>query len=744
MVTYQELEEQEQYNQTIASQPIPERKFNRGITKDVQQQYIERRNIAQDNLIIIQKNKQDLQQYEQQQASYNESIRKYNQEQKAIDTAYKLYERGITPGFIKGEPAYKYLVKLYKQQIIQKEYFKKQQAQQPTLEQPKEIQFSLKPNESAYYTLGDSFGLGEGTIVTKDKSNNIKVTPFTYSKPNISDIKPIELTPETLKTLPAHGYSYEQPKEIKPIKTYKVTPTEFIIGKTIIGFGENVVGLGKLTYSIYKEPLSIPKFIIKSGPTFISHPIESGKKIYNFGNTMINNYIKKLRLDPIGQPFKTVGSLASDILITRGTGVILTKGTDILRTIGLKELKAETIIAPEYYKGQNYPKIKPGQTAQELLDEFRPQLMGEIIPAGFNASPRPFKSVTIAMKGSSELPGLYIAPKLSPNFLEISGGKYKIFSLQLPKLISRPTIIRLTPNKFKLTDLVRRDTNKITGFKGSMRYKQFDSLLKSEYGEAIVPFLKTEKEAVIKIGTPIVRTAKRYFIKFEGRRVPIYEYAIDKAKVSNKVKYKPSHYDSIDNSLINPATSSLGLINNKNSLSYKSSSVSSSYKPMLTYSYKSTYTSPTRYMPSYKTPSITPTRYMPSKYPPSIVYNKYIPKHGNKVYESIKRYETGYKPFVIKNRKKYYFSGIFSKGLALRYGEDKAIKTLRATFGVEKTNILISSDNNNYTPSSKLFRSYKIKKGKRIPLMDTFIQNRNFRLSSAGEKQEILMSRRNR
>ena len=45
-----------------------------------------------------------------------------------------------------------------------------------------------------------------------------------------------------------------------------------------------------------------------------------------------------------------------------------------------------------------------------------------------------------------------------------------------------------------------------------------------EKGVAYVPFIKTEKEAIIPTGTPLTRTGKRFFFKFEGRTIPIFEY----------------------------------------------------------------------------------------------------------------------------------------------------------------------------------------------------------------------------
>lgn len=105
----------------------------------------------------------------------------------------------------------------------------------------------------------------------------------------------------------------------------------------------------------------------------------------------------------------------------------------------------------------------------------------------------------------------------------------------------------------------------------------------------------------------------------------------------------------------------------------------------------------------------------------------------------------GYKPFVIKKGEKFYLRGILPKGQALRKAETEAKKSLRATFGVKATKIKIPGLNEkDYKPSSDLFRSYRIKAGKKIPLKDTFIQKLTKRLSFAGEKAEIQRSRKRR
>lgn len=102
----------------------------------------------------------------------------------------------------------------------------------------------------------------------------------------------------------------------------------------------------------------------------------------------------------------------------------------------------------------------------------------------------------------------------------------------------------------------------------------------------------------------------------------------------------------------------------------------------------------------------------------------------------------GYRSFVIVKGIKKYLSGVTERGTALRKGEDIAKETLRATFGIERAG-QIRGKETRYNPSN-IFRNYRIRKGQRVQLQDTYIQRRGKRLISTGEVSELLSYRRNR
>jgi hypothetical protein len=77
------------------------------------------------------------------------------------------------------------------------------------------------------------------------------------------------------------------------------------------------------------------------------------------------------------------------------------------------------------------------------------------------------------------------------------------------------------------------------------------------------------------------------------------------------------------------------------------------------------------------------------------------------------------------------------KAIALRLGAEKVRQTLAATFKVTPTKKRVRPTRIRFKPSAKIFRSYKIVKGKKVPLTDVFIQRRGKRLSTFGEVREI-------
>lgn len=201
----------------------------------------------------------------------------------------------------------------------------------------------------------------------------------------------------------------------------------------------------------------------------------------------------------------------------RGGSKIVGMGIGKFRTGGLQEVPTEKVIAPEFFEGQTYPAIKKGQTAGELLAEFKPKLPGEKLPAGYTAAAAPLTGAEFG-RGTSELPGLYQAPGISPKFLGLSKESPSFANILDVLPGGLPTAFRVTPTSFELTPLVKPGQRGLTQLSPT---KEFFSL--AEKGKSYIPFVKTEKEAVIPFETGFEKPTKKFFFTFEGEKIPIFE-----------------------------------------------------------------------------------------------------------------------------------------------------------------------------------------------------------------------------
>lgn len=103
----------------------------------------------------------------------------------------------------------------------------------------------------------------------------------------------------------------------------------------------------------------------------------------------------------------------------------------------------------------------------------------------------------------------------------------------------------------------------------------------------------------------------------------------------------------------------------------------------------------------------------------------------------IKKTAFGFRTFVRSLGKIKWLPGVRERGAALRIGQSKVLATAAATFGVRKTNKPVSKTTN-FIPSLKVFRSYRVQKGMKIPLNDVYIQRRGKRLVNPFEVADIL------
>lgn len=100
------------------------------------------------------------------------------------------------------------------------------------------------------------------------------------------------------------------------------------------------------------------------------------------------------------------------------------------------------------------------------------------------------------------------------------------------------------------------------------------------------------------------------------------------------------------------------------------------------------------------------------------------------------------KAFRVQIKRKGMFMDIgklLPRGKALKAGAEITKATLAAQFRIIPSKTEIIAEDISYLPEPKIFRSYQIRKGKRIPMLDTFIQRRGTRLGTRSEVSEIQM-----
>jgi hypothetical protein len=463
----------------------------------------------------IKQAEENIKQYEEQTIQpYESDIIKTESEIKAVEEDVADYERAQRViDIIDKEPRAIFSLENERQKKYYRAILANEKAEKANIEARKQIVYT------------DSLG----QPMSIDPSR-IKDIPKDYAYKNIltGEIKSIDIS--KLKPSETSLYQKVYTKETKPlnvVEAYEPKGFEkaryYLSSKenVVAGVGASLLGTVEFGYNIARHPI---KTVKETGKGILS----IGKKVYTGeGFPEIGETLRT-------KPKYSTGYVIGEVIQWKAPELAL-KGVDYARTFKMKELPVKDIIAPEYFKGQKYPLISKGETAKELLEEFKPLLPGETKPAGFTASPRSFKKETTILKGTSELPGLYQAPKLSPAFLKITGeSDKKLFSLFNYRTL-KPTIARITPEEYRLIPEIK-DYEKIATAQNLPKIKKFFEE-SAEKGKAYVPFIKKEKEAVIPFGTKLTQKDKRFFIKFGERRIPIFEYTIDNADdVSKEVK----------------------------------------------------------------------------------------------------------------------------------------------------------------------------------------------------------------
>lgn len=649
----QALSQDENVASQVLNQRIPERKIGTSVTAQQQQNVIGQKKQAQEFLISSAQEKQKLAQLDEELSGIQADL----EEQKStIRTAIFVQN---------AEDAGAYLNPTQTSGKLREILLQREKQDLNFNEQIRRIQRELAPGEVLMYDrVRNKFGVSsnyfqaeftiEGynkQIALMQKANQAKNLP---RQANLDQILRISRKDNSFAKL---GIGLPSPApniNITPGKT--IEPNFNIDSGTLFKnfYKTNAFVQGKIDKSLVTQ---LEQGGLGFLQTFAIDPINF---VYSFRNPKKASIDLLTNLKTIGtrivsgegfpevgdllrnQPARATGLIAGTLALENLPSLLL-KVSDLARTFRLKEVPVKDIVAPEFFEGQRYPGIARGQTAGELLKEFKTPIQSiEELPgfkgAGFTASPSSFKKATAVAKGGSELPGLYQAPRLSATFLKLGGeADVKIFSLRSFDTL-RPTALRLNPSDFDLVPGVSKSTRRLRSSKGL--YEFFEK--QASKGKSYLPFIKTEKEAVIPAGTNIAFLEKKFFFKFEGRRVPILKFKI--ADLGTKVsKFKSiesiySRYAPRQKGIINPYSGSItlsrasSLSNNIYKSAYGKSSISKSYGRSFTSSSISSYISKIKYpsissrssnkygsirFPNYPSLSLGGSSFRPPRPPPS-------------------------------------------------------------------------------------------------------------------------------
>lgn len=437
-----------------------------------------------------------------------------------------------------------------------------------------------------------------------------------------------------------------------------------------------------------------------------------------------------------------------------------------VQTIGRKELEF-----PSY--GGTFPEAGKGLAPYERA-KLHKQLFLKPGPiqqygyqaGGYHAYPEPISNLIVSKP-------LHISTQPSYYFMRVPSGKGAsekvvnwLYSDILTPVGAKPGVMYVVPKEGKggFKALVGTETKRGV----------YNWLGPTETGYAYVPGTKAEIQAVFIKSTPLKPTGGKFFFRYEGIRYPIDTFqALGTRKVVSATKtygellplYSGTYTPKVPSSSFLGGISSSSLAVSKSISGYApvskiksvypiSSIISTRYPSKISYkptSYVSSYEPKvSRYKPSisYK---LSVSKPKPSRAPkPPVPRKQYLPL-PTKIREPpiVKmrrkpelKFSKAYQTWIKRAGRWRALSGVYAKGEAIRRGERESIRTLAATFKITPTEKLIKAPPVEYKPSPRMFRGYRIVKGKIVPLKEEWIQKARFRLGTIGEVKEIQLAKK--
>jgi len=243
------------------------------------------------------------------------------------------------------------------------------------------------------------------------------------------------------------------------------------------------------------------------------------------------------------RPIRTAGEFVGMGAISRGAPRTIGKPYEAIRFRGKEFVSPETIAEKAILTGKKqFPtissRVSPAARPAITLKTFRESLYklpherpGE---AGWHATAAKFTKEAEAAVGArpTTAPGLHVAPSASTHFLRLPKKSSQITFFGVPSLArSHPALLRIGVEAFERMPRRVREA----GEAARVRFIYEKKGVPKAYISPAMEAGKTELEAIIAPGTPLVRKHFRYYTTIEGKKVPIYEYkAIHGGRMSNR------------------------------------------------------------------------------------------------------------------------------------------------------------------------------------------------------------------
>ncbi len=317
-----------------------------------------------------------------------------------------------------------------------------------------------------------------------------------------------------------------------------------IIGTELVGLGflYGAYSTARGFYSIGKQAASGD--VIGAGKSFVYGTIDwfrSIPSVLEAGFTESPFYAGKLS-----------GEVAMADVLFRGTGKAIGKTGEFVAFRGKEYIPIERLTQKEVVEGKaNFPLPKDPETGKvtvgrgdTIVRQFYRSKSLQQTEIGKTSEVSGFHSTSVGrgvlglnrgfevhstIKRPHDTPGMYIAPDISPHFLRLSGdGGYTL----LPRIrnpLKKPGVLQIGVKEVKrLPEDVRTDVSKAQEYmltkaeKGSAYVTAEAELGKAEAEAVITP----ETEVVNVRGERILGGKFKYYTKWRGKKVPIYEMKV--------------------------------------------------------------------------------------------------------------------------------------------------------------------------------------------------------------------------